>query len=421
MDAEIVVIGAGLAGLACATTLHDAGRRVCVLEAAATPGGRVRTDHVECFTLDRGFQVLLTAYPELCRHVDLDALDIRAFRPGVVVQTPRGPVSLKQPSLSWQTIRDAIDAYRAGVMTPSDAIAMHRWQRDLRRASGTDLAQRTTRTTRALFDDAGFSPRLIESFLAPMVRGIFADGSLATSSRMTELVFRSFFVGTVGLPTKGMGAITAQMAARLGPAIRYNQTVERVEESTSQAIVTTRAGERLTAKAVVVATEGPQASLLVGQQLYPSPTPGRGSTTIYYDAAQPLPHPAILALDATGIGPATTVADISSVAPPYAPAGRHLIAASIVGVPGIGDDDLDASVRRQLRSWYGESVDGWRRLAIYRIPYALPRQDADDLAQLRRDVRITDTLWVCGDHRDTGSIQGALVSGRRTAQQLMAR
>lgn len=418
MDAEVIVVGAGLAGLACARTLTDAGCSVLVLEASDGVGGRVRTDSVDGLLLDRGFQVLLTAYPELRRQVDVEALDVQPFAPGLVVQTPRGRTTLVDPTVDlWGALR----GLASPLLTPADAVRLWRWQRDLRQTSGASIAQRRTRTTRALFDDYGFSPRLVESILAPLFRGIFADPMLATSSRLTELVMRTFLRGPVGLPAAGMGALPQQLADQLPPgSLRFGSGVSAIEDASSPVRVHDATGAELAASDVVIATDGPSASMLCAQRLHPAPTPGRGSTTVYYEAlVLPAKEPMIV-LDGTGIGPVNTLSVVSDVAPTYAPQGRHVIAATIVGVPGQGDDELDARIRRQLQDWYGAGVDDWRRVRVDRIPYALPRQDADDLGQLRREVRVGERVWVCGDHRDTGSIQGALVSGRRTATALLA-
>jgi predicted NAD/FAD-dependent oxidoreductase len=103
------------------------------------------------------------------------------------------------------------------------------------------------------------------------------------------------------------------------------------------------------------------------------------------------------------------------VAPSYAPPGAALVAASILGIPALDDEALDAAVREQLRRWFGVQVDAWRRLAVHRIPFALPVQTPATFPSARRPVRLREGLFVCGDHRDTGSLQGALLSGRRTA------
>ena len=125
-------------------------------------------------------------------------------------------------------------------------------------------------------------------------------------------------------------------------------------------------------------------------------------------------------LGTPGEGPIATLATMSDVAPGYAPEGQHLITVSTVGVPLEDDGALVAAVREQARGWFGDEVDAWRPLVVQRIPYAQPRQDPEDLPELARPVARAAGVWVCGDHRDSGSIQGALVSGRRTADAVAA-
>jgi hypothetical protein len=127
-----------------------------------------------------------------------------------------------------------------------------------------------------------------------------------------------------------------------------------------------------------------------------------------------------LHLGMPGEGPIATLATMSDVSPDYAPAGGHLITVSTVGVPSVDDATLIDQVRTQARGWFGSQVDAWRPLIVQRIPYAQPQQDPEDLPTLARSVAFAPNVWVCGDHRDTGSIQGALVSGRRTADAILA-
>jgi phytoene dehydrogenase-like protein len=124
-------------------------------------------------------------------------------------------------------------------------------------------------------------------------------------------------------------------------------------------------------------------------------------------------------LDGEGRGPVNCVAVMSNVSRDYAPAGKHLVAASVVGIPADTDDDLDHRTRLQLAEWFGSDVLGWRLLRVYRLPHALPDQTAGRLDPWRRPVRLRPGLYVCGDHRDNGTIDGAMASGFRAAQAVM--
>lgn len=444
-DVDVVVVGAGLAGLACALRLAAAGLEVAVLDAADAPGGRVRTDRVDGFLLDRGFQVLLPAYPELRRVLDVDALRLQPFPPGVVVQHGRRTWPLADPFQQGGPLGASLPAVMGSVFTPADAIRMLRWRRELVAGSGRQLADADPVSVRQRLEQRGFSPRAIERFFGPFFAGVLFDPQLTSSSRLAELILRSQLLGGSALPAEGMQALPLQMASRLpATSILMNTRVrDVVAEGDRARVISDRGG--LVARAAVVATDGPSAGALLDaagsiQGARPAiQRSGRGATTLWYATTTPPSAVGPLVVCADGVGRAgrgapartgvVTVATVSQVAPSYAPAGWHLVAAVIAGIPRTGDaayqdgvvDDgsLDDRVRGQLAPWVEGEVDGWRRLRVDRIPWAQPRQLPQDLQPLAREVRIARRVWICGDHRDTGTIQGSLVSGRRAAEDLL--
>ena len=415
MDADVVVVGAGLAGLTCAATLQAAGRDVRVLEAADGVGGRVRTDLVDGYRLDRGFQVLLTGYPAARTWFDYPQLDLQAFSPGVRIRRGGKFHRLADP---FQAPVSAATSVLSPITTIPDGLRLLAWRRSVLAPAGQQVAARGQVPTAQLLDERGFSEAITAGFFSPFLAGTFFDPEMTTSSRVTELVFRSFFNGDVSVPALGMQQLPEQLAARLpADTIHLGARVTAVRDG----VVEIADGNPVTAEHVVVAVEGPQALELLGSRLPGTVAPGRGTMTLYYVADRsPIGAPDLV-LDADHEGPVNNVAVMSDVAPAYAPAGgRALVSVSLVGVPDEDDGVVDRRVRAHLTDWYGGEVADWRHLASYRIPYAQPRQDVGDLPTLAREVRVADRTWVCGDHRDTASIQGALVSGRRTAQAVLA-
>jgi phytoene dehydrogenase-like protein len=415
VDAEVLVVGAGLAGLTCAARLHAAGRQVRVLEASDGVGGRVRTDVVDGYRLDRGFQVLLTGYPAARTWFDYEQLELRAFSPGVRIRSGGRFHRLADP---FQAPFAAATSVLSPITTIPDGLRLLAWRRSVLAPAGREVAARSQVPTAQLLDERGFSGAIASGFFSPFLAGTFFDPDMTTSSRVTELVFRSFFRGDVSVPALGMQQLPEQLAARLpADAIHLGARVTGVRNGE----VAVADGGTVTAEHVVVAVEGPQALALLGSRLPGTVAPGRGTMTLYYVADRsPIGAPDLV-LDADHDGPVNNVAVMSDVAPSYAPAGGgSLVSVSLVGVPAEGDGVVDRKVRAQLTSWYGDEVADWRHLASYRIPYAQPRQDVGDLPTLAREVRVADRTWVCGDHRDTASIQGALVSGRRTADGVLA-
>ncbi len=403
----VVVVGAGLAGLACARRLHDVGLDVAVLEASDAVGGRVRTDLVDGFRLDRGFQVLLTAYPTCRSELDLGALDLGRFEPGAMVQI-RGRMHrvadpLRRPGQLLATLRAPV----GGVL---DRLRILRLRREASRGDVDDVWRRDAVLSGVRLAELGFSQRMIDRFLRPFLAGIFLEPELETSSRMLEFVWRMFADGEAALPAEGMGAVPAQLASRLPEgAVRLDAQVAGVTPTA----VRLADGLDLPAAAVVVATDREAAArLLPGLE----PLPWRSVCALSFDAPEPPLAGAWLALDGESRGPVNNLCVPSEVCAGYAPPGRALVSASVLGDPRVDDAELEHGVREQLREWFGSAVRDWRLLAVHRVRHALPA----DTAWLDGDPRPAavehDGIVVCGDHCTSPSIDGALASGVAAAK-----
>jgi phytoene dehydrogenase-like protein len=254
---------------------------------------------------------------------------------------------------------------------------------------------------------------MIEGFFRPFLGGIFLDRDLATSSRMRDFVMRMFSLGDAALPGRGMGAIPAQIAAGLPEdAVRLGARVEALIDGG----VRLEGGEILPAGAVVVATQEREAARLLGG---PAAAATTGTTCYYFDAPEPPLRQPILALDGEGSGPVNNVCVPSQVVPGYAPAGRSLISASVVGTVGHVPSPPVEAILDQLRGWFGPQVDAWRHLRTYHLPEALPARTPAEFECIERPVRVSPGRFVCGDHRRNGSLQGAMESGRHAADAVI--
>ena len=399
--ADVVIVGAGLAGLVAARTLGLNGIDSVILEASDGVGGRVRSDVVDGFVLDRGFQVLLTGYPEIHRHLDIAALDLRAFEPGALVWREGKGTVVGDPFRRPKTLVSTATA-SIGSVTDKARIALLRAK--LLRTDPKALLRGDDIPTAAALRGMGFSSKMIDRFFRPLVGGIQLDPTLSTSRRMFDVIFRTLADGDSAVPAGGMGRITEQLASNL-PRTSIHLDTPAVSVEPGRVVVS--GGRSISAKHVIVATEGPVASRLLGLPQVKS----RSAGCVYFAADVAPVDGAYVILDGHGHGPVYNVAVMSHVSPAYAPAGKHLVAAAL---PGTIDGDLESAARRQLRSWWGPQVDNWRHLRTYRIEHGQPDQTPP--FHPKKNVSLGNGIFVCGDHRDTGSIQGAMFSGRRCAE-----
>ena len=410
MSDPVVIVGGGLAGLAAARRLVAAGLPTRLLEASDDVGGRVRTDRVDGFLLDRGFQVLLTAYPECRAVLDYPALDLRPFEPGALVRAGgswhRLADPFRRPGPAVASLLDDLGSWR-------DKAAVLRLRQRALAGTLEELFRRPATTTRELLESFGFSAAFTTAFLEPWLGGIFLGRDLGTSSRMLDFVMRMMAQGETVLPARGMGAIPRQLASAL-PAgtVSLDCRVAGLDGSG----VRLDDGTLVPASAVIVATEGDTAARLLDLPVPPRP---RSALSLSYAATTPPLRGRDLLLNGEGEGPVNSVVCPSELSPHYAPAGQALITVGVIDAVSPDDATLDLAVRRQLTQWFGAVVSGWRLLRVERIRYAQPDQLPADLEPVAREVRLGAGRYVAGDHRETASLHGALVSGRRAAEAVL--
>lgn len=395
-SADVVVVGAGLAGLACARELAGAGVSVSVREASDDVGGRVRTDEVDGLLLDRGFQLYNASYSEGRRLLDHDALQLRPYRAGVIVTLDGRRHRIGDPRRvpAW-----TLSSLRAPVGSPLAKLRLLRWALDAVRQGPESILGSADTTTALALERRGIRGPVVSRVIEPFLQGVFGEADLTTSRRFADLVVRSFVLATPSVPARGMGAIAHQLAASL-PAgtVELDAPVADVD--------------RLRARAVVVAADPRTAASLTGQ-----PAPRTNALTTYYHLAPSAPtaEPA-LHVDGHRRGPVVNTSVISNVAPTYATGGRHLVTTTVLGAAGGAAEER--AVRDQLALVYGADTRGWELVRTYGLPHALPAilppLDAE------QQPRVRDGVYLAGDWLDTASQQGALLSGRRAARAVLA-
>jgi phytoene dehydrogenase-like protein len=410
LDRNIIIVGGGLAGLSCALRLMQENIPFLILEADQRMGGRLKTDYLDGFILNHGFQVLQTAYPEAQRILDYDQLALKPFGPGAIVridgkfQHIADPV--RRPRHFWSTLT-------APIGTISDRMRILHLAHSVHRKTPSEIFQDQDMPTLDFLQSRGFSEKMIQRFWMPFFAGVCLDPEIQASSRVFRYVFKVFADGDVALPGLGMAAIVDQLAGRLPPErIRTGARVESVHPRS----VVLATGESIEGSAVVVATEGPETAKLIGDKVKEA---SRGEYCLYYAAkTAPIDEP-YLVLNGEGVGRVNSLTVPSNVAPTYAPNNRHLISVVVIGQIGLEKSGVETAVRNELGEWFGKVVNDWRHLKTFGIRHALPDQSPQIPDPTRASHQVKQGFFVCGEYGSVPGIQWALLSGRRVAEAVI--
>ncbi|MDO0932555.1 NAD(P)/FAD-dependent oxidoreductase [Streptomyces sp. DG2A-72] len=452
-QADVVIVGAGVAGLSAAHRLTSAGVTTAVLEAAPYVGGRMSTEKVDGFRLDRVGQLLSTSYPELGLTPGLDALVLRPFAPGVLLHSggvrhragapangggarsalhavralasaplpnsvralAGGPLPTSAPlgrSAPPGTPRSRTAAPRPRTGAPlGTAVDQARLAASLARLAGTPVERLLSRPELPAGEALaarGLPARTIDGFLRPLLAALLYDPELTTSSRCADLALRAFASGRLCVPEGGAEMLPELLARTLPPGTVH--TGVRVTSVATTSVTTAEHGE-FPCRAVLVATDARTAADLLPGLRVPGFHP---VTVVHHTTDEPPGTGPSLLLDADRGGPVAHTAVVSEVDPTRAPAGRALISSTILGPP---PPEADTAVRMHLSRLYGTPTTRWEILAVHHTAEAVPAMSPPH--DLRRPVRLLAGLYVCGDHRDTSTVQGALHSGRRASAAIL--
>ncbi len=408
---DYIIVGAGISGLSLGKHLVKAGKSVLILEAEDRPGGRVKTDKLNGFLLDRGFQVYLTAYPETQHALDLRALDMKSFWPGAHLLCEHGKQAvfmdaMRKSGYLWKMITSPVSGF-------GDKMSLFSLKGRLLNKKNAALFERKEKSTAAVFKEYGLNEKIIQRFLQPFFAGIFLENDLDTSRRMFDFVFKMFSKGDAAVPAQGMEQIPIQLAQSI-PAenIRCNTKVSLIDGQ----VLTTDDGRTFHGNQIILATE---ATGIVRDYLPGINREYNSVTCVYLEAPEaPYAEP-LIALNSLPGKLVNNLAVMSNVSSHYAPSGKALIAASINGIQEKSDSDLLSGIKQEMKAWYGSKVDQWNLLKVYRIRYALPDQQSVHYNIPPEKYIIRPGLSVCGDHLLHGSINAALRSGRKLADILL--
>jgi len=424
VNSRVVVIGAGLAGLCCARILQRAGLTVDVYDAAAAVGGRVRTDIVDGFRLDRGFQVLFTAYPAVKKELDLAALDLKPFDPGAQLFLNGELHAFYDP---FRQPLKAIPGITSSLFRFQDKVKLYQFRKMVVGMDLTDIFLLPDENIRDYLHAYGISSKFMDVFVRPFAGGVFLQRGLSTSVRNFAMVFKMVSEGVAAVPAAGMAAIPRQIAADLTPdSIHLKSKVRallKVEERVTGIVL--EDGTEVLADNVVVATAADVAAELTGLKL---PEEHRSVTCLYFEVPTKFTSSRSLILFpepnkyAGAVSLVNSAALISNVAPGYAPEGKHLLSVSVIGTPNLTDERMAEIIRREIGGHYKSSdPDSWRLLRVYRIPWAQYAQSPGISKRLPSADTGIPGLILSGEILCNSSIQGALESGERSAEEVLVR
>lgn len=418
----VIVIGGGLAGLSAATHLNSQNIPFLLLEASDGVGGRVRTDIVDGFLLDRGFQIFITAYPEAQKLLNYESLNLQKFYSGARIFYNGQFHTVADPLRHFW---DSIQSLTNPIGSILDKLLIGSTRIRVLTKSDDEILSSSELPTIDLLRKLGFSDSIIGRFFRPFFGGIFFDTELETTSRLFDFVFKCLALGDNTLPANGISAIPEQLAARLpSGSILLNSKAVSVDLNGSESpLVRLQNGDVLRSElGVIVAVEEPAAVKLIAGRTGPVPKkPVRSTVCLYFTANRgkiPVREP-VLYLNGSGKGIVNNMFFATNVAPSYGPPDKALISVSLIGLfEGVSDDELAGRVVEELSGWFGEKVVGeWRHLRTYRIGFAQPNQCPP--TDLKKNPRVESGLYVCGDYLTSATFDGALVSGRRAAQSLL--
>ena len=449
---RVVVVGGGPAGLVAARRLATAGIDVQLFEREDVIGGRVRSRTVEGFTLDRGFQVLFTAYPTARLELDFEALDLRHFSPGAVIARPGSRATVSDP---FRDPASLLESALTTELTVGDKLRVLKLRRELRGTSAVAIFGEPDVTTHEFLTSYGFSANFVERFAAPFYGGISLDRRLETSSRVFRYTFAMLSSGRAAVPAGGMGTITTQLsetATAAGVQIETGMDVDSIDTGADSVdtgadsvdtgsastdtgsastdiggasidagdeVTIAAGGKTVTADAVVVATDPPTARELTAVESIP--TEARGCVTQHYALDGPeLDAGRKLLLNAVDGSP-NHVVQLSAVAPAYAPAGQVLLSATFLESVDASDEELCRRTRDALSAWYpARSFADLRLIATDRIPFAQFAQPPGIHDTLPGVRAAAGPVYLAGEYTTWSSIEGALASGRAAARAVTA-
>ena len=403
---SIHIIGGGISGLIAARVLEEHGLSATIIEATDRLGGRVKTDVVDGYSLDHGFQVLLTAYPAAKKYLDFDALALQEFLPGSaifkngkqkIIGDPLRNLSLLLPTLF------------SGIGTVNDKLKILALNRRLKKKSIQNIFAEKEQTTISYLENIGFSEAIITNFFTPFFSGIFLENKLDTSSRMFEFVYKMFGEGNAALPKDGIQAIPKQLFEKLkSTTIIFNTKVKSVENGS----IKLESGEAIKSNFTIIAT---QASGLVSN-LKNQATQWKSCDTLYFEVAKREIKKPLIGLIAMHNALINNIFYHTSLQT-SATATKELLSVTVIDRQNLTNKQLVTGVQKELKELC--NIDSCTFIKQYNIPMALPNLQDIQYEMLPSETRLTETIFLAGDTQLNGSLNAAMIAGERAALEVI--
>ena len=398
---DVIIVGAGVAGLVAAKKCEELNYSVLLLEADDQVGGRVQTDQIGGFNLERGFQVLIDTYEKAKELLDFESLNLHKFQPGARIYDERGSFSIADPMRKITALpRTALS--RVGSV--SDKLKMLSLSQKLQAQSLDEVFEGKRQATLNYLKEYGFSDKIIQNFFKPFFGGIFLERELSTDAAMFRFVFRNFSKGSACLPADGMGEIPKQLLDKLtSTKIRLDTKVAKVNQKPSIELAD---GSIIEAGKIIIACNPDHLLTQLDQELQWNHT-----TTMYFSGEKNLPLlKGTIGLDARKKSSINNFARHDEVVPNCAPSDRSLWSVTL------REEQKEGEVKRDLAAILKVEPSRFEFLKSYHIKHALPKVDIPTLDLPAEQTQISQHVHLAGDYLTNASIDGAMRAGESAAK-----